>query len=99
MCGLCDNFGVIDDPLNARRVKACPECDTPPIFPFAKNENGSIRSMSMSEILYGPDGPDEDDDMSEIQQRRLDARRAEEAEFLANYLASLAPHDSPCKCL
>ena len=26
-CGLCDNIGVIDDPLVEGRLKKCPECD------------------------------------------------------------------------
>lgn len=35
MCGLCDNFGMIDDPARPGREKKCPECDTPPYRPYS----------------------------------------------------------------
>ena len=88
MCGLCDNLGVIDDPEKPNCLKKCPECDSEPPW---------YLRMNMAAMLAGPNGWDEDDDMTEVQERRQKVVREEEADYLRRHLAGLIPHDFPNK--
>lgn len=72
-CGLCDNFGVIDVPGQPVWLKKCPECDTDP---------GMI-GLTLAQIV-GPPEDGEKEWYAEQERKRLEARRAEEAAFLAS---------------
>lgn len=87
-CPLCDGFGAIPDPLKPEALKKCPECDTEP---------SSFLSLTLAELVFGPDGPDSEEAewCDEQERRRLEAVRAEEADYMRRHLAGLIPDDLP----
>lgn len=83
-CPLCDGLGLIDDPLRPKRLKKCPECDTPPSPYF----------LPLSVWLDHPDAEDLAGFEREVADH-LAKRRAEDAAVAAH--ARTASPDCSCE--